>query len=64
MNKGKHVKKLRLNKETVRRLEPEELRKAAGAVTVTSFNSRCIPTCGPESCLGICSGNCSFLLCV
>lgn len=61
MNKGKSGKKLRLNKETIRQLQPEELSQAAGGWT--SWNSQCTPTCGPDSCLGVCSLNCSFLAC-
>ena len=60
MNK-KSTRKLTLSKETLHRLEPDELRKMAGGWT--SWNSQCTPTCGPDSCLGVCSLNCSFLAC-
>ena len=61
MKKQKSAKKLNLSKETLRQLQPEEIEQAAGAWT--SWNSQCTPTCGDNSCLGVCSLNCSFLAC-
>jgi hypothetical protein len=61
MKKHVHAKKLNLNKETLRLLQPAEVEQAAGAWT--SWNSQCTPTCGDDSCLGVCSLNCSFLAC-
>jgi hypothetical protein len=61
VKKQKSAKKLSLNKETLRQLQPEEVEQAAGAWT--SWNSQCTPTCGDNSCLGVCSLNCSFLAC-
>jgi hypothetical protein len=58
MNKRKLAKKLVLSKETLRKLEPGELQKAAGQ---GSWESDCQYTCGENSCLGVCTLNCSWL---
>ena len=59
MKRQKIVKKLVLNKETLRKLEPGELQKAAGQ---GSWQSDCAVTCGENSCLGACTLNCSWII--
>ncbi len=56
--KRRTVKKLTLNKETLHHLEPDELQKAKGQ---GSWESDCWATCGDNSCLGVCTLNCSWL---
>jgi hypothetical protein len=56
-------KKLTLNKETLRQLQPGELKNVAGKAAFPSLDSNCSPTCGPNSCLGLCTFNCSFYVC-
>ncbi len=56
-------RKLTLSKQTLYNLQSTDLQKAAAGETILSWNSQCTPTCGPNSCLGACSFNCSFLLC-
>ena len=54
------LKKLSLNKETLHGLEARDLEKAKGAA-VPSWASDCGWTCGDDSCLGVCSLNCSWV---
>jgi len=66
MDKRKMAKKLSIHKETLRQLEPRDLRKAPGGLVFEVFgllsdDSRCYITCGRDSCLGACSLNCSWL---
>jgi len=58
MEKRKFAKKLSIHKETLQRLEPGDLQQAAGG---TSWASDCRITCGDDSCLWVCSLNCSWL---
>lgn len=58
MNKKRSVKKLALGRETLRQLEPDDLHKAQGQ---GSWESDCAFTCGPNSCLGVCSLNCTWV---
>ena len=57
MNK-RTIKKLALSKETLHQLEPGDLHKAKGA---GSWQSDCDFTCGDNSCLGVCTLNCSWI---
>lgn len=68
MQRRKPGKKLSLNKETLHRLEVSKLREAQGGVQqapaepLPSAASDCFwGTCGADSCLGVCSLNCSWV---
>ncbi len=64
MNKRRSNKKLVVNKETLRRLNESELdrmRGAAADLEIISWASDCLITCGPNSCLRVCTLNCSWL---
>lgn len=65
MQKRKFGKKLSVSKETLRRLVPGELQQVPGgaeAAPLPSAASDCFwGTCGPNSCLRVCSLNCSWL---
>ena len=62
MHKRKTAKKMTLNRETLHRLESNELRKVAGqAEAAGSWESDCGFTCGENSCLGVCTLNCSWI---
>lgn len=54
----KSVKRLILNKETLRNLKAAELRGAGGGVA--DLAEACT-TWGPDSCLGACTFNCSWI---
>jgi hypothetical protein len=60
MDKKRSVKKLTLSKETLRQLEPGDLRKANGGAEAGSWQSDCDFTCGANSCAGVCTANCSW----
>ena len=48
--KKKNLKKLTLNKESIIRLDPSDLREAVGAATLRCTNTEvCTDTCGPGS---------------
>ncbi len=58
MNKRKANKKLVVSKETLSQLEKKDLEKLGGA---GSWQSDCAFTCGDNSCLGVCTLNCSWI---
>jgi hypothetical protein len=52
------VKRMTLNKETLRNLKAAELRGAGGDAAAPL---EACPTWGPDSCLGACTFNCSWI---
>ena len=52
----KKVRKLSLNKETVRHLTDEELKGVAGGAT--NHGNTCQGTCGGNTCEGTCGAGC------
>lgn len=61
MKKFRTPKKLSLHKETLRKLEHNELHRVAGQEAAGSWESDCDFTCGQNSCLGACTLNCSWI---
>jgi hypothetical protein len=60
----KVLRKLALSRETLRRLNREDLKEAAGGMTLTTCDtSACSDRCGTASCINGSACNCTIPFC-